>query len=114
MQGNLAPIGSIVRVRDVLLVVAGHRLARDDQEIGMCYLLVPYPLGFVSAQSLTITPVRKIDEVVFTGLNTDEGAEYLAGLQESTASAKGIGYHEYADAVLAFNNYLKEEGASDE
>lgn len=112
MQGDLAPIGSIVRVRDVLLVVAGHRLARDDQHMGLCYLLVPYPLGFISAQSLSITPASKIDEVLFTGLNTNEGQEYLGALSSALESIKGVGYHDYADAVLAFNNYLKEEGAA--
>ncbi len=114
MLDKLAPIGSIVRVQDVLLVVVGHRMARDEQEIGLCYLLVPYPLGFVRAQNLSITPVRKVDEVVFTGLCTEEGMNYLAGLSEAAESAKGVGYHDYADAVLAFNNYLKEEGAANE
>ena len=112
-MANLAPIGSIVRVKDVLLVVVGHRMARDEQAIGLCYVLVPYPLGFVSAANLSLMPVRLVDEVVCAGYVTDEGTKYLEELSDVAESAEGVGYHDYADAVLAFDNYLK-EGANDE
>ena len=95
-------------------MVVGHRLARDDQQIGLCYLLVPYPLGYINPQSLSITPAGKIDEVVFTGLTTNEGRDYLEALSSTLESAKGVAYHDYADAVLAFNSYLKDEGAVNE
>ena len=114
MSAEFAPIGSVVRIKDVRLVVIGHRMARDGESIGMCYLLVPYPLGFVDASSLSLTPASKIDEVVSRGYETDEGNEYLTGLQGMAESAKGVGYDDFADAVLSFNNYLKEKGGQDE
>lgn len=111
---KLAPIGSIVRVQDVLLVVVGHRMARDENNVGMCYMLVPYPLGFVTVSSLSLTPVSKIDEVVEEGLHTSEGDEYLASMEELMAQAEGLDYDAYADAVLAFKLFLKKEGATHE
>ena len=111
LQRDLVPIGSVVRVQDVLLVVVGHRLARDEDAIGLCYELVPYPLGFVNARSLSLMPASRVDDVVLEGLRTQQGDEYLADLRAALEAAEGVGYHEYADAVLAFQGYMNEREA---
>lgn len=111
---ELASIGSVVRIHESKFVVIGHRMARDELNIGMCYILVPYPLGFVDASSLSLTPIGRVDTVLAQGYCPDAGMEYLDELSKLVEESEGIRYDDYADAVLSFKNYLKEERVQDE
>lgn len=87
-------------------------MARDGSHISPGYLLVPYPLGFIAASSLTLTPASHIDEVVSVGFVSPEGEDYLREFGAIADESDGMAYDEYADAVQAFRNYLREEAGS--
>lgn len=107
---KFAPIGSVVRIQESKFVIVGHRMAREDDKVGVCYVLVPYPLGFMKADSLTLTPASKVDEVLCAGFTNSEGLEYLSELESAGKAIEGIDYHDYADAVLCVGNYVNEAG----
>ena len=60
-------------------VVVGHRLVCDGDGVATSYLTVPYPLGFVGAESLQVLPASAVEAVVASEVGVD-GVAAGAGL----------------------------------
>ena len=90
-------------------VVVGHRLTRDGEAMGAGYVLVPYPLGFVDAESLTVVPASAVDEVVCAGFADASTASYLSDFEALAQASAGIPYSEYAASVRLLRDFAREE-----
>ena len=113
-MANIFAIGSVIRVENQRFVVVGHRMTRDDQLVGLGYLVVPYPLGFVEMDNLTVIPASRVDALVCAGLDNKEGQDYLAELDAVVQQSAGMGYDDYADAVLLLKGLAENGGLDDE
>lgn len=109
---NLEPIGSVVSIDDRRFVVIGHRMTREGEGVGAGYVLVPYPLGFVDANSLFEVPASRVGEVVAKGLSNDDGVAHVAQLEELAQAMGDITYAEYASGVQLLHDFAQEGGAN--
>ena len=87
-------------------------MCRDGAQVGMGYVVVPYPLGFVGINSLSVVPARAVGRVAADGLMTDVGRAHLGELEKLARESEGISYNEYADNVLLLQGMAKEEAAN--
>lgn len=110
---SLCPIGSVVQVGARRLVVVGHRFVPDGDTVGVGYLLVPYPLGFVGTESLSVVPASRVTEVASEGLANEDGAAYLEELGELAQASTGIAQEEFEQATALLGALAAEKGASD-
>lgn len=111
-MARLASIGSVVRVGDRRYVVAGHRMTRSGFDVGMGYVLVPYPLGFTDANSISLVPVDAVHQIVTEGFANKAGIAHLAQLEELAQASEGISYEDY-EASVRLLHYFAQEGGSD-
>ena len=109
---NIAPIGSIIGCDNDSFVVISHRMTRDGAQMGVGYLCVPYPLGFVDQNSLLMIPASRVDSLIHEGFANEAGSQYLAQLEAVAQEVVGLPYHEYADSVLLLRG-LAQEGDAD-
>lgn len=109
MPSNLQPVGSVVAIGARRFVVVGHRLTRDGVTVGAGYALVPYPLGFVDAGSLTVAPASSVDEVVCAGYANEATAAYLEEFEALAQANADVPYDEYAESVRLLQDFAREE-----
>lgn len=87
-------------------VVVGHRLVRDGDGVATDYLTVPYPLGFVGAESLQVLPASAVEAVVASVPGAADGAPVLpvgsvVRLQGAEALVMVAGYEPLLDSGWA-------------
>lgn len=98
-------------------VVAGHRMTRDGEGTGIGYVMVPYPLGFVSSGSLALVSASQATEVVALGYDNEENDAYLTQFEELAHESSDIPYEAYAHNVALLESLaaegLDQEGGAD-
>lgn len=92
-------------------------MTRDGEGTGIGYVLVPYPLGFVSSESLALVPASQATEVVAMGYANEAGDAYLAQCEELARESSDIPYEAYAHNVALLQQLaaegLDQEGGAD-
>lgn len=86
-------------------------MTRDGFDAGMGYVVVPYPLGFVDAGSISLVPASSVQEVVAEGLASEAGDAHLEQLQELARAGEGIPYDEYEASVRLLRDFAQEGAA---
>lgn len=113
---SLSPhvIGTVVELGKRRFVVVGHRMVRDGVGVGVGYVLVPYPLGFVDVESLSVVPASLVGvgDVVAEGFANEAGERLLAELAELARVSAGIPYEEFTQGATLLAG-LAREGGSD-
>ena len=109
-MAKLHAIGSVVAIDGRRFVVIGQRLTRDGENVGAGYVLVPYPLGFVDADSLAVVPASRVSEIVAEGFESDTGADHLAQFEEFADALADTPYSEYASSVQLLQDFAREGG----
>lgn len=77
--------------------------------VGAGYVLVPYPLGFVDADSLTVVPASAVDEVVVAGFADQATTSYLAQFEALAQASAGIPYSEYVESERLLRDFAAQE-----
>ena len=103
---SVQPLGSVLQVDGRRYVVVGHRLVRDGDGVATGYLTVPYPLGFVGAESLQVLPASAVEAVVASAPDATDGAPVLpvgsvVRLQGAEALVMVAGYEPLLDSGWA-------------
>ena len=109
---KLQPIGSVLVVGERRYVVVGHRMTRDGDHVGAGYLLVPYPLGFVDADSLQLVPASKTGAVLHAGLCNETGSAYLGAFEALATANEALSYEEYQSSVRLLHDFAAQEGGT--
>lgn len=91
-------------------------MTQDGEGTGIGYVVVPYPLGFVSADSLALVPASQVTEAIAAGYANEAGDAYLARYDELAGESADIPYEAYAHNVtllqgLASEGFDQEGGA---
>lgn len=107
---KLQPIGSVLAVGERKFVVVGHRMTRDGDRVAAGYMVVPYPLGFVDADSLAVIPARAADALVAAGFANEAGTVYLERFEALAQASDGIAYEEYAESMRLLGDFVREGG----
>ena len=71
---NLLPLGSVVKARDLKLMILGDIDQAENGKMRTYYIAVQYPRGFATLASLGMIEPEEIQEVLFTGY-IEEGKE---------------------------------------
>ena len=108
---NLEPIGSVVSIEDRRFVVIGHRMTRDGEGVGAGYVLVPYPLGFVDANSLFEVPASRVGEVVVKGFSNEDCVAHVAQFEEFAQQMADVSYDEFVSSVQLLHDFAEGGGA---
>ena len=108
----------MVQIGERRYVVAGHRMTREGEGMGIGYVVVPYPLGFVGAESLALVPSSEVSEVVAAGYANEANDAYLDGYAALALESADIPFEAYAHTAtllrgLAAEGMEQEEGGAD-
>ena len=102
-------VGSVIDIRGSRFVVCGYRPFDKDGTVDVGYLLVPYPLGFVSLDSFSLVTADTDYPVVYEGFR-NEDAERYDGLLEQTRT---LGQETAFEDVLAVVDEARAEIAAE-
>ena len=86
-------------------------MTRDGERLGVGYVVVPYPLGFVGEESLSLVPASAGSEVVAEGLSSEAGVDYLAQLEELARVEAETPYEAYAQGIALVREFVREEAS---
>lgn len=78
------------------------------------YVLVPYPLGFVGPESLSVVPASLVGQAVAEGYVADAGGRHLADLAELARATAGVPADEYAESLRLLRDFAQEGGTHGE
>lgn len=93
-------VGSVIDVQGGKFVVCGFRPFENDGTVGMGYLVVPYPLGFVNVDSFSLVSSDADYPVVHEGYRNKDAESYDNTLE----LARGYGRETSLEEVLAAND----------
>lgn len=110
-MAELHAIGTVVALGGRRYVVVGHRMAPDGERMGIGYVLVPYPLGFVDAESLSVVPASRVEDVVAEGYDAEPGERHLEGLAELAQATSDVPASEYAESLRLLHDFAQEGDA---
>lgn len=108
---ELVGIGGVVSIGERRFVVVGHRIAPDGETMGPGYLVVPYPLGFVDAESLSLVPASAVDAVAHSSYADAQGDAYLAEFRRLAEVTTGIPVAEYEASERLLADFAREEAS---
>ena len=89
-------IGSVIAIQENKFVVCGYNpYEREDGSVGFGYVLVPYPLGFVNVDSLSLVDVERAYPVVHEGYKNEAAEEADQVLEAARESSKNLTMAEF-------------------
>ena len=92
-------VGSVIAIQDNKFMVCGYRPIEQDGAVGMGYLLLPYPLGFMDADSFSLVSGDTDYPTVFEGFRNEEAEQYDAGLELVRKAGRSVTMEELREAV---------------
>lgn len=86
-------------------------MTRSGFDVGIGYMLVPYPLGFTNVNSISLVPVDAVHQIVAEGFSNKAGVVHLAQLEELAQVSEGISYEDYEASVRLLHDFAQEGGS---
>ena len=94
MLNKLLPIGSVVFLKGgtkKLMIIGIKQIKTDDENKEFDYIGVMYPEGFLGNETNFLFNHDDINDVVFTGYNNPERADFILFLEEAYKSLVNAG-----------------------
>lgn len=98
-------VGSVIDIKGGKFVVCGYRPFDNDGKVGMGYLLVPYPLGFVNLDSFSLVSSENDYPTIHEGFRSEDAESYDRLLEQ----ARTYGRETAFDEVLSAAEGVREE-----
>ncbi len=76
----ILPIGSVIKVKEVKLMVTGHFSKEKETKNQYYYVCVPYPIGFVDQERVIALSIDEPIEVLHEGYQTERSEKYIKGI----------------------------------
>lgn len=64
---DIVPVGSVIQIEQRQYLVVGYRPSKQGKSVGIFYVTVPYPIGFVRVEDFRLCPISAVDEILFRG-----------------------------------------------
>lgn len=96
-------IGTLLEIEQTLQLVVGYRMLNENDHLSLRYLVIPYPLGFMSLDSLALVQDNPGYKVVSEGYSTDSRASYIQMLAKAAETGKSTSpdvYYAAMDTLL--------------
>ena len=104
---RILPIGSVIKVKDVKLMIVGHFSKDKETKVQYYYVTVPYPMGFVDKDKIIAVAINEDFEVVHQGYQTQRCEKYTEQMDKvSKLSKKEMMFYSRL-AVEALNSVKK-------
>lgn len=107
-------VGTLLVCGDQPFMVCGYRFIEQDERLLPCYVMVPYPLGYINENSLSLVDATINRKVIATGLNNDAQTRFNNALEEVCLAKNGMTLDEYLNTLDAVRSALLEGGDDDE
>lgn len=105
-------IGSVLTIGERRFVVVGHRVTRDGDHMGPGYLVVPYPLGYITPVSISLVPASSVVSVLHEGYADEQGSAYLAEFDELAQRSVDIPASEYEASERLISDFIQKGGGN--
>lgn len=92
-------VGSVIDIKGGKFVVCGYRPFDDGGKVGMGYLLVPYPLGFMNLDSFSLVSSETDYPVVHEGFRNEDNEKYDRLLEQARTLGRETTFEEALAAV---------------
>jgi hypothetical protein len=92
-------IGTVVERNGKRLMVAGYNLVDEDGHVGLAYLLVPCPLGFVQPDSFVLLSATDYGHVSNEGYKNKDVMAFCSSLDELRLNGASIPFEEYRNTM---------------
>ncbi|MBQ9058014.1 MAG: DUF4176 domain-containing protein [Atopobiaceae bacterium] len=106
-ENKILTLGSLIGAEGGACMVSGYRLIDDERYIGVGYICVPYPMGFIEEESFMLIRARDVTKVYFEGFDDAAAqalAESLGELVNAKEDASNLAhYHQYLSELLEYN-----------
>lgn len=106
-DGKPLTVGTTIDIEGTTFMIAGYRAIQEGDHVEIVYITLPYPLGYTSVESFSLTRMTPEYPVVALGYETEESeafSEMIANAQETgkTTSYEDFenGMSEYVDALF--------------
>lgn len=109
---KIEPIGSVLKISDYLFFIAGYQPVENNTGVGLDYILLPYPMGFMHPEDYMRCPVHTSGEVISEGYADEIGKRYLEDLEtfvEKGGEANYQGFVRFLDQVAETMQEQQEE-----
>ena len=108
---NVLPVGSVVRARDIKLMIAGYELFenKEKNQVRAGYIAVKYPRGYAGRESLGILGFDEIQEVLKEGLHTPGELRFTQGLGRFYHQAETLDGEKWNRFMEILQDRLKEK-----
>ncbi len=107
-------VGTIIEINEAKFMIAGYRLVDNDDMVGLAYLVVPYPLGYVGIDSVSLISAGVGYRVVAAGFSTNESQAFNEMLAKAWDEGKETPFDMYARTMRERYSEVEEEGEEDE
>lgn len=106
---NVLPVGSVVRARNMKLMIAGYELFEHKGQVCPGYIAVKYPRGYAGKESLGILHFDEIQEILKEGLHTPGELRFTQGLGRFYDQRKGLDWEKWNQFMEMLQDGLKEK-----
>ena len=104
---KIEPIGSVIKLSEYLFFVAGYQPVENAGRVGLDYILLPYPLGFMHPEDYSICPVDGVGEVLSEGYLDNLGEKYLEDLEMFVEKCEEVNYQEFVQFLTRMGETLQ-------
>lgn len=113
MDVSVLGVGAIVEINEAKFMITGYRLVETDGMVGLAYLIVPYPLGYVGVDSVSLISADADYRVVAPEFISEESQTFNEMLVRAWDEGKKTSFEAYAQ-VMSERYFEAEEGEEDE
>lgn len=95
-------VGTVVEFGGRRLMVVGYNMVEDEGHVGLAYLVVPCPLGYVSPDSMLVVRARELEAgLADPGYAGEDALPYLQALDDMRTQGEKVPADEWQAALQA-------------
>jgi hypothetical protein len=109
---KIYPIGTVFQLEEQEYMIAGYQQEEvDDRYLG-CYLMIPYPIGFVGEKEIISWPMVLTDNILWEGYAGDQkGKDFLQEQNVLNKSLSKVSVKEVNKSIDTIAEKMRKEAA---
>ena len=94
-------VGTLLEVGESMHMVVGYRMIEENGHPSLAYLTVPYPLGYMSVNDISLMHDSGEHRVVYEGYSTEEQQRFVHMLVDARDEGEKTDMQAYVSAMNA-------------